>query len=150
MSLARDRGVPTAHISARTHEDPGAAMVAALTGAGVSVVVLAGYMKLLDPRVVRAFPGRVLNIHPAPLPTFGGPGMYGLRVHEAVIASGVAQTGPTVHLVDEEYDKGEVLAFRPVSVDEADDAETLAQRVLDTEHDLLWRVLQERFADGSE
>ena len=107
-------------------------------------------MKLLDPRVVRAFPGRVLNIHPAPLPTFGGPGMYGLRVHEAVIASGVAQTGPTVHLVDEEYDKGEVLAFRPVSVDEADDAETLAQRVLDTEHDLLWRVLQERFADGSE
>lgn len=149
LALARARDVPTAHISAKNHDDPGASVLSALRTAGVSVVVLAGYMKLLDPRVVRAFAGSILNIHPAPLPEFGGPGMYGLRVHEAVIASGIETTGPTVHLVDEDYDKGEVLAFRPVGVAEGDDPETLAARVLDAEHDLLWRVLEARYGTGA-
>jgi len=150
LTLARARGVPTAHISAKTHDDPGEALVAALRAAAVSVVVLAGYMKLLDPRVVRAFSGRIVNIHPAPLPRFGGPGMYGMRVHEAVIASGVSQTGPTVHLVDEHYDEGEALAFRPVSVAADDTASELAARVLEAEHDLLWRVLESRYGAGAD
>ena len=145
MELARRRGVPTAHISGKTHEDPGAALLELLEAHGAEVVVLAGYMKLLDARIVGAYRGRIVNIHPAPLPRFGGPGMYGMAVHEAVLASGVEHTGPTVHLVDEVYDRGELLAHTPVPVEPGDDATRLADRVLRAEHDLLWRVLEARF-----
>lgn len=145
MDLARQHQIPTAHISARTHDDPGQALLDCLESHHVSVVVLAGYMKLLDPRVVTAFQGRIVNIHPAPLPRFGGPGMYGMAVHEAVLASGATTSGPTVHIVDEAYDRGEQLAHTPVPVLPNDDPQTLADRVLQAEHDLLWRVLEQRF-----
>ena len=149
LALALARDVPTAHISATTHADPAEAVLAALRGVDASILVLAGYMKLLDPRVVRAFSGRIINIHPAPLPRFGGPGMYGMRVHEAVLSSGVSETGPTVHLVEEHYDNGTVLAFRPIEVRADDDAEALATRVLEAEHDLLWRVLEETYGPSA-
>lgn len=149
LSLARSAHVPTAHISGASHEDPGAAILATLRAHGVEVVVLAGYLKLLDARVVRAYRGRVLNIHPAPLPRFGGPGMYGDRVHRAVLDAGVTCTGPTVHLVDEVYDQGEVLAHRAVPVAPDDTVARLSERVLQAEHDLLWRVIQRRFCEGA-
>ena len=148
LAIARAEGVDAIHVSSKTHPDPGQALLEALTGARTDVLVLAGYLKLLDPRVVAAFRGRIINVHPAPLPRFGGRGMYGRAVHAAVLESGERHTGPTVHLVDEVYDRGEILAHRPVPVRPEDTPETLETRVLAAEHDLLWRVVRDRFCDS--
>jgi phosphoribosylglycinamide formyltransferase-1 len=145
LAFARSRELPAVHVSTRTHADPGAALLDVFSRHAVDVVVLAGYMKLLDPRVVAAYRDHAVNIHPAPLPRFGGPGMYGARVHEAVLAAGVDTSGPTVHLVDEHYDGGEILAHRAVPVLPDDDVESLATRVLAAEHDVYWRAIAERF-----
>lgn len=102
----------------------------------VNFVALAGYMRKIPPDVVRTFKGRMLNIHPALLPAFGGKGLYGHRVHEAVLAYGVRWTGATVHLVDEEYDTGPIVLQEPVPVHADDTPETLAARVLAVEHRL--------------
>lgn len=119
-----------------------------LAETGCGLAVLAGWLKLIPADVVRAWRGRMINIHPALLPSFGGPGMYGRRVHEAVIASGARVSGPTVHFVDEIYDHGAIIAQWPVPVLESDDAETLAARVLRVEHRVLPAVV-EAFARGS-
>jgi formyltetrahydrofolate-dependent phosphoribosylglycinamide formyltransferase len=103
----------------------------------VDLVVLAGYLKLVPAAVAEAYAGRMINIHPALLPHFGGRGMYGRRVHEAVLASGATESGVTVHLVDEEFDHGAVLAQVRVAVEPGDTPETLAARVLQQEHLLL-------------
>ena len=108
----------------------------------VDLIVLAGYLKLVPPAVIAAYRGRIINIHPALLPSFGGPGMYGLRVHQAVLASGAKVSGCTVHLVDEEYDRGPILAQSRVPVFPGDTAETLATRVLEAEHRLLPAVVR--------
>jgi formyltetrahydrofolate-dependent phosphoribosylglycinamide formyltransferase len=100
----------------------------------IDIVVLAGYLQLVPPRVVERYHGRMLNIHPALLPGFGGHGMYGMRVHRAVIASGVRVSGATVHLVTERYDEGRIVAQWPVPVLAGDTPETLAARVLAVEH----------------
>lgn len=105
------------------------------------LIVLAGYLKLIHPSIVARFRGRMINIHPALLPDFGGPGMYGHRVHEAVLASGAKESGATVHFVDEEFDSGAIIAQEKVPVQEGDTAETLAARVLEAEHRLLPRVV---------
>ena len=104
--------------------------------------MLAGYIRLVPPEVVSAYRGRIVNVHPALLPDFGGPGMYGRRVHEAVLASGATESGPTVHLVDEEYDRGAILAQSRVPVRKDDTPETLAARVLAEEHRLLPAVVR--------
>jgi len=138
VDRARAAGVATWHIA-----DPadGTALLAALTGASVDLVVLAGYLKLIPADVVAAFSGRMINIHPALLPSFGGKGMYGRRVHEAVLASGATVSGPTVHLVTAEYDRGPILAQWPVPVRPGDTPETLQARVLAVEHQLLPAVV---------
>lgn len=100
----------------------------------VEVIFLAGYLKLVPPSVVAAFRDRILNIHPALLPAFGGQGMWGMHVHRAVLASGARLSGPTVHLVDEEYDRGAIVAQWPVPVQPDDTPEALAARVLRIEH----------------
>lgn len=105
------------------------------------LVVLAGYLRLVPAPVVTAWWGRIINIHPALLPAFGGPGMYGQRVHAAVLARGVRVTGVTVHFVDEEYDRGPIIAQWPVPVLPDDDPARLAARVLEVEHELLPRVV---------
>ncbi len=112
-------------------------------GFGVDVVALAGYLKLVPAPLVRAFPRRMLNVHPALLPgPFGGKGFYGLRVHEAVLASGARVSGPTVHFVDEAFDRGAILAQRAVPVEfPADDAAALARRVLAAEHEVFPEAL---------
>jgi folate-dependent phosphoribosylglycinamide formyltransferase PurN len=123
------------------------AMLNELELAGADLLVLAGFLKLIPEPVVRAHRGRILNIHPALLPAFGGPGMYGRRVHEAVLQSGARISGATVHIVDEQYDHGPIVAQWPVPVLEHDDPETLAARVLEVEHRLLPEVV-DAFAAG--
>ena len=102
---------------------------------------MAGYLKLLPAEVVRAYRGRITNIHPALLPRYGGKGMYGHHVHEAVLAAGETETGPTVHLVDEVYDNGRILEQAKVPVRPDDTPDSLAARVLEQEHRLYPRVL---------
>ncbi|MDE2731130.1 MAG: phosphoribosylglycinamide formyltransferase [Bacteroidota bacterium] len=102
----------------------------------VNFIALAGYLRKIPAPVVRAFRGRMVNIHPAMLPAFGGKGYYGMRVHEAVLKSGVQTTGATVHFVDEEYDRGPIILQRPVPVTAGDTPATLARRVLEMEHQL--------------
>lgn len=112
----------------------GAEVVGLLERHGVRGVLLAGFLKLLPPEVCRAFEGRILNIHPALLPAFGGKGMYGHHVHEAVLRSGASVSGPTIHFVNERYDEGRILAQWPVPVEPGDTPERLAARVLEVEH----------------
>lgn len=102
----------------------------------VDFVAMAGYLKMMPVEVLRSYPNRVVNIHPALLPKYGGQGMYGRKVHEAVIASGDKQSGPTVHLADEVYDHGKILEQATVPVLPDDTPETLAARVLEAEHKL--------------
>lgn len=109
---------------------------------GVELIVLAGYMKRIPSDVVRIFRNRIINIHPALLPAFGGSGMYGERVHRAVLEYGAKLTGITVHFVDEEYDHGPIILQRAVPVLDDDTVETLSKRVLAVEHDSLWRVVE--------
>ncbi len=150
LARARQEGIPAYHLSGHTHPGPGAldqAICAALLRHQAEVVCLAGYMKQLGPQTLSAYQGRVLNIHPALLPKFGGEGFYGGAVHQAVLAAGEQESGPTVHLVDEEYDHGPVLAQVRVPVLPGDTAETLAARVLAQEHRLYAETLQ-RIAKG--
>jgi len=114
----------------------------------VDLVVLAGYLKLVPAGVIARYRDRILNVHPALLPAFGGRGMYGHHLHEAVLASGVRETGATVHLVDEVYDRGRVLAQGRVPVLRGDTPEALAARVLAVEHRLLPAVVLAAAAAG--
>jgi len=136
LARARRAGVTTTVL--RDPSDP-AEVLAALADA--QLVVLAGYLKLVHASVVARFKGRMINIHPALLPDFGGPGMYGLRVHEAVLASGAKESGATVHFVDEAFDRGEIIAQEKVRIEPGDTPDTLAERVLEAEHRLLPRVV---------
>jgi phosphoribosylglycinamide formyltransferase 1 len=136
LERARSAGVPTTVL--RDADDP-AELHSALAGA--QMVVLAGYLKLVHASVVARFRGRMINIHPALLPDFGGPGMYGRRVHESVLASGAKESGATVHFVDEEFDRGAVIAQEKVPIEPGDTADTLAARVLEAEHRLLPKVV---------
>lgn len=104
---------------------------------GINYVILAGYLKLIPAALVREYKDAMLNIHPGLLPAFGGKGLYGLRVHKAVIASGARFSGATVHFVDEEYDTGPILAQAIVPVNPHDTPQMLAARVLEQEHKLL-------------
>jgi phosphoribosylglycinamide formyltransferase-1 len=110
---------------------------------GIGLVVLAGYLKMIPTNLVRAFRNRIINIHPALLPLFGGGGMYGRRVHEAALKAGVKLSGPSVHFVDEEYDRGPIIAQRAVPVLCDDTPETLAARVLEEEHRILPDVVDQ-------
>jgi phosphoribosylglycinamide formyltransferase-1 len=134
VELARSHGIPV-HLFNDT-ADPGE-WRSVLEAAGVDLIVLAGYLKPVPAAVVRAWRGRIINVHPALLPRHGGRGMYGRRVHEAVLASGDTSSGATVHLVSEEYDEGEILAQGTVPVLPGDTPDTLAARVLAVEHKLL-------------
>jgi len=133
LARAQRAGVHTAVVNEPSNSD---AMLSALDAVGAELLVLAGYLKLVPPAVVRAFHGRMLNVHPALLPAFGGPGMYGERVHAAVMASGATISGATVHFVDEDFDRGAIIAQWPVPVLAGDTASSLADRVLRIEHRL--------------
>ena len=149
LDRARRAGVP-AHVvdhRGRPRQDYEADLVQILREARVDLVCLAGFMRILSPWFVVQFPGRILNIHPALLPAFGGPGMYGLRVHEAVLAAGATQSGCTIHLVDERVDGGPIVAQATVSVLAGDTPATLAARVAEAEH-RLYPVVVRAIAEG--
>jgi len=133
LGTARELGLPTAVVDVAS-PDAGSRLAEAFRSTGCTLVCLAGYMRLLPREVLDAFPGRVLNIHPALLPKFGGKGMYGMRVHEAVLRSGETESGCTVHLVNERYDEGPIVVQLRCPVLPGDTPETLAARVLELEH----------------
>jgi len=148
LERATTRGIPTIVLRRKDFPDDASfasRTVRALDETGANFVALAGYLKRVPPAVVARFTGRMTNIHPALLPDFGGPGMYGEHVHRAVLESGARESGATVHLVDDDYDSGSIIAQRRVTVRADDTPETLARRVLAIEHDLYPDVLQ-RFA----
>ena len=150
LARARREKIPAYHFSSKTHSDPfqlDDTILAALQLHRTDLVILAGYLKRLGEKTLAAFQGRVINIHPALLPKHGGAGMYGAHVHQAVIEAGDRETGVTIHLVDREYDHGQILAQCRVAVLEDDTAETLAARVLLKEHTFLVETLQ-RIVDG--
>jgi phosphoribosylglycinamide formyltransferase-1 len=145
MARARRYGIAAVHLSGRTHPDSDAldrAIAAVLGEHAPDLVLLAGYMKKLGPHTLEAYRGRIINTHPSLLPRFGGKGMYGSRVHAAVLEAGDAVTGVSVHLVDSDYDTGRVLARREVEVDPGEDAAQLAGRVQAVERPFLIEVLQ--------
>ncbi|MFN3384979.1 MAG: phosphoribosylglycinamide formyltransferase [Candidatus Thermochlorobacter sp.] len=149
MQFAREQGIATLHLSSKTHPDKTAfagAMLNALDAHGIDLILLAGYMKKVPPEVVAAYPKRILNIHPALLPKFGGEGMYGMHVHQAVIAAGEKESGATVHFVDTDYDTGEIILQRAVPVLPDDTPETLAERVRTLEHELYAEALEKVLA----
>jgi phosphoribosylglycinamide formyltransferase-1 len=139
LGIARANALPAIHLSQKQFPDERSfadTVLSTLHDHGVNFIALAGYMKQVPPDVVAAYRNRIVNIHPALLPRFGGAGMYGIRVHEAVLASGVKTSGATVHYVDEEYDHGAVVLQKTVPVLPGDTPELLASRVLVAEHEL--------------
>ena len=140
LERAARREIPVA-VLASAKEPEGAHLDGLLVEHQVDLIVLAGYLKLVPRDVVAKYHGRIVNVHPALLPAFGGPGMYGQRVHHAVIESGARVTGVTAQFVDEQYDRGRIIAQWPVPVFGSDDAGTLAARVLRVEHLLYPRVV---------
>jgi phosphoribosylglycinamide formyltransferase-1 len=146
LRRARAAGVRGVHLSSATHPaapDLDAAILETLRELEVDTVFLAGYMKKLGPQVLRAFAGRIFNTHPALLPKHGGKGMYGHKVHAAVLAAKEAETGASIHLVDADYDTGRVVAQCRVPVEPTDSVETLAARVQERERELVVDTLAE-------
>lgn len=141
LERARRLGIATALVPTPKHPQR-APLLDMLRDARVDYVVLAGYLRLVPAEVVRAYAGRIVNVHPGLLPAFGGAGMFGHRVHEAVIAAGVEESGPTVHFVDEVFDHGAVIAQYAIPVRPHDTPDSLAARVLRVEHMLYPRVVQ--------
>ena len=145
LQRARTHRIPDVHLSSRqfdSQEEFDTRLLEVLAEYKADLIILAGYMKLLSPTVVSAYRHRMLNIHPALLPSFGGKGMYGLRVHQAVIESGAKFSGVTVHVVDEQYDHGPIVAQQVVPVMDDDTPEILARRVLVQEHQIYKQVIQ--------
>ena len=140
LERARARGIPTLALPMKafaTPEECQAARHRALVEAQPDLIVLAGYLGILGAETIRAFPGRILNIHPALIPSFCGKGMYGHHVHEAALEYGVKVAGATVHFVSEDIDAGPIVFQGSVPVEEGDTPDTLAARILPVEHTLL-------------
>ncbi len=143
LSFARERGIDTLVIP--TLGDPAgadAALAGALRASSVELVLLSGYLRPLGPLTLSAYQDRILNVHPALLPSFGGKGMYGRHVHQAVIAARQTRSGASIHIVDGQYDHGAVLARAEILVDAGETPETLERKVMALEPELLIDVLQ--------
>jgi phosphoribosylglycinamide formyltransferase 1 len=148
VSIARENCIPVFHISRKVYpdlsdEDYANLFLKKFSEHNIDFIVLAGYMKMLDVRIIRKFPDRIINIHPALLPKFGGKGMYGMNVHRAVIEAGEKESGVTIHYVNEKYDEGKIILQEKVEVLPDDDAETLQKRVLKLEHKYYAFVISE-------
>jgi phosphoribosylglycinamide formyltransferase-1 len=148
LAFARDHSIPTACIP--TAVDPDAAdrtLCDRLTGVEAELVVLSGYLRKLGPETLSAFEGRILNVHPALLPNHGGKGMYGRRVHEAVLAAGETETGASIHLVDADYDRGRVIATCKVPIAPNDTVADVEGRVMAAEKQLFVETVRQ-IAEG--
>lgn len=141
LERAEKAGIPTAVVRKKDYPSLDAfdgALLETLRRYGAEAVVLAGYLSIVGPRVIAAYPDKILNIHPSLIPSFCGAGYYGLKVHEAALAKGVKVTGATVHLVNERYDDGRILLQKAVEVREGDTPETLQRRVMEQAE---WQLL---------
>ena len=150
LDIGRACRIQTSHLSQKmfpSEEALAEAMLNVLSQQRAELLVLAGYLKKIPLQVVRRYRNRIVNIHPALLPLFGGAGMYGHFVHEAVIASGMKVSGATVHLVDEEYDRGPIVMQRTVEIIQDDTPDFLAAKVLKIEHEIYPLALK-AFAEG--
>jgi len=147
LEKARERGVDTLLIErqGRSREEHDAEIISGLRMRGVELVCLAGYMRLLSPSFIRAFPDRILNIHPSLLPAYPG-----LKVHERVLAAGEKVSGCTVHFVNEDLDAGPVILQREVEVKAGDTVETLSARILDEEHTLYVAAVRKLATENTE
>lgn len=146
LTRAEQFGVPTAVVARRDYADSeafDAALLDVLAGHNTDLVVLAGFLSVLGPSVIAAYPNRILNVHPSLIPSFCGPGFYGLRVHEAALARGVKVTGATVHFVNEECDGGPILLQKAVDIQPGDTPETLQKRVM---VEAEWKLLPKAIA----
>lgn len=149
LAFAAEHGVPTRVIPTQGDPDAAdAALAAALREAGVELVALSGYLRKLGPKTLAAYENRILNVHPALLPKFGGEGMYGRRVHEAVAAAGETVSGVTVHLVDADYDHGPPVAALEISLAAGDDAAAIEARITAAEPGFFVDVLR-RISEGA-
>jgi phosphoribosylglycinamide formyltransferase-1 len=146
LARARQESIPCFHLSSKTHSSPDAldlAILDTLLTHQIDIVVLAGYMRKLGEKTLAQYAGAIINIHPALLPKFGGQGMYGIHVHEAVLAAGETESGVTIHLVTDEYDSGDIIAQATVPVLADDTPQSLAGRVLKLEHACYPQVLRQ-------
>ncbi|MCU0371806.1 MAG: phosphoribosylglycinamide formyltransferase [Ignavibacteria bacterium] len=139
VDIAVRNNIPFVHISRKvfpefSNDEYQKYFLDKLNEFGIDLIILSGYMKLVEPLVVKNFRNRILNIHPALLPAFGGKGMFGMNVHKAVIDSRAATSGMTVHLVNDDYDKGRILFQKIVPVDKNDDEFSLQKKILNLEH----------------
>jgi phosphoribosylglycinamide formyltransferase-1 len=114
-----------------------------LESSEVDLVILAGFLWLIPENILKAFPNKIVNIHPALLPKYGGAGMYGPRVHEAVINNHEKETGITIHYLNDKYDEGEIILQKMVPVDESDTAETVAKKVHVLEHEWYPKIIEQ-------
>ena len=142
LQRARAAGIPTLLISRTSFYESGET-VDALRAAGIDLVVLAGFLWMVPENLVKAFPDRIINIHPALLPKFGGKGMYGMHVHKAVIGAGEKESGISIHFVNEKYDDGAIISQHRCEVTETDTAETLAEKIHALEHAVFPGVVEE-------
>jgi phosphoribosylglycinamide formyltransferase-1 len=150
LKTAQEKNIPRLIIQRSQFQDRNDfinQLISVLKQHQVNFIALAGYMKKIPPEVIEAYRYRIVNIHPALLPSFGGKGMYGHHVHEAVLAQGCKVSGVTIHIVDDKYDHGPIVAQRCVPVLEGDTPDTLAARVLKVEHQLYSEALQ-LFTEG--
>ena len=137
LNIARFNKIPAVHLSQKQFSDEAGyikSFLEVLQNHKIDLIVLAGYMKMIPLDIIKAFKNKIINIHPALIPSFCGQGFYGMKVHESVIGYGVKVTGVTVHFVDEEYDHGAIIIQKTVKVLDDDTSETLQKRVLKVEH----------------
>ena len=145
IEWANNKGLKTACLNGKTHPDTNdldQAIAEKLEEYRINMVILSGYMKLIGPRTMDAVNGKILNVHPALLPKYGGQGMYGDHVHKAVKESGDTHTGPTIHLVNEEYDEGRILAQKKLEINEKDSVSDIANKVKNAEPNFYIETVQ--------
>lgn len=142
LERAKKHNIDTFVVNRREYGEESSNKILELTTGKVDLIVLAGFLAILDGEILKEFDNRIINIHPSLIPSFCGPGMYGLKVHEAVIKSGVRFSGCTVHFVNSEVDGGAILLQEVVPVYFEDDAETLQKRILEKEHEILPKAIK--------
>ncbi|WP_026885262.1 phosphoribosylglycinamide formyltransferase [Clostridium beijerinckii] len=142
LERAKKHNIDTFVVTRREYGEESSNKILELTKGKVDLIVLAGFLAILDGEILKEFDNRIINIHPSLIPSFCGPGMYGLKVHEAVIKSGVRFSGCTVHFVNSEVDGGAILLQEVVPVYFEDDAETLQKRILEKEHEILPKAIK--------
>ncbi|NSB16618.1 phosphoribosylglycinamide formyltransferase [Clostridium beijerinckii] len=142
LERAKKHNIDTFVVNRREYGEESSNKILELTTGKVDLIVLAGFLAILDGEILKEFDNRIINIHPSLIPSFCGPGMYGLKVHEAVIKSGVRFSGCTVHFVNSEVDGGAILLQEVVPVYFEDDAENLQKRILEKEHEILPKAIK--------